>query len=455
VVQEEFKGETAPGQPSGEETSGFATSDSMPTSDSLLREFARIPAAAPRLLPELVKGTRLGRYIVVSTLGKGGMGVVYAAEDTKLARIIALKVLAADGEDRRGRFLREATSAAAIKHQNIATIYDYGEEDGRVFIAMELLRGESLDKRLRGPALTIAESVRIACEVARGLAIAHAKGIVHRDIKPANVMITDEKHVKLLDFGLAKFAERREDTPDAVPLDHFTTVEQSVIGTPGYMSPEQYKGERVDVRSDVFSFGVMLYEMVTGRRPFEGRSATEVNIAIVRDEPPPPSSVNANAPPEIDHIVMRCLQKVASARYADAGELLGELERPMSAAPRRKTPATNLGKRSLWAVVIAGSAVAGLSLAWWANGAGAPVESTLQARIAEPAHSSITPISFAPPAPPPTPAPTDSIREGFLATNATSAAAPAHAVGLPAASKVSVRAKPKPVASAPKLPTMD
>lgn len=332
------------------------------TSDALLREAARIPSPARReSLPELRKGELLGRYLIDSTLGKGGMGVVYKAEDTKLSRMIALKVLATDGKEQRGRFLREAKSAAAVEHNNIATIHDYGEDEGRVFIAMELVRGRSLDKMLGGARLSVSEATRVAREIARGLATAHTRGIVHRDIKPGNVMISDEGDVKLLDFGLAKRADRDEDAPLVPAHEHFTTAERSVIGTPGYMSPEQVKGERVDARTDVFSFGVMLYEMLTGRRPFGGRSAAEVNIAIVRDEPAPPSRVNPSTPPAIERLVMRCLRKDPSERYADAVQILRELESDQSVAPHLAAPSVGtkpLGSASrgglLWALVFIG-----------------------------------------------------------------------------------------------------
>ena len=301
-------------------------------------------------------GDVLGRYTILSVLGRGGMGVVYAAEDRTLGRQVALKVLpASDDEEMRGRFLREARAAAAFTHPGIAVLHDVGEIDGRVFIAMELVRGQTLREVLdarpgspEGRAFPIAEALRIAREIARGLATAHARGIIHRDLKPDNVMIAEEGQVKLLDFGIAKQSDVAGTdfgagvgrvTMGGTPMPRVTmagggasipagaaaaapgmlTEDGCILGTPGYMSPEQAKGRPVDTRTDVFSFGVMLYELCTGARPFTGQTPVELCIALERAEPRPPSELNADVPPEVERVILRCLRKAPEDRYADAG----------------------------------------------------------------------------------------------------------------------------------------
>jgi serine/threonine protein kinase len=287
----------------------------------------------------------VGRYRIVRLLGKGGMGRVYEARDEDLRRSVALKLLpptVGNNEERRQRFLREARSAAAVTHPNVAVVYDIGESEGRVYIAMELIEGENLRERLGQGPLDLTTAKELAAQVARGLAAAHDKRIVHRDLKPENVMITPSGAVKLLDFGLAKSGfERASEAADAAHADTVTLVtsdEGRILGTPQYMSPEQALGEPLDVRSDVFSLGILLYEMLSGTRPFEGASTGPVLVAIARD-PVPPLRLRA---PEVDEateqIVLRCLAKAPAERYANAGEvqraLSGEdLPRPSTATP--------------------------------------------------------------------------------------------------------------------------
>jgi eukaryotic-like serine/threonine-protein kinase len=275
-------------------------------------------------------GQSLAHFRIVEKLGEGGMGVVYRATDEKLRRSVALKVLPdsfAQDEDRRRRFLREARSAAAVTHANIATVHEVGEADGHVFIAMELVEGETLRARLEN-GLSVAESVRIAKEIARGLARAHEKGIVHRDLKPENVMLTRHDEVKILDFGLAKAREERVPTASALEnadTETNLTREGKLLGTPGYMSPEQARGQEVDARTDVFAFGVVLYEMLTGERPFVGGTTQDVLTAVMRDAPKRASEKNPLVPPEIDRVVERCLEKLRDARYANGQELVDAL----------------------------------------------------------------------------------------------------------------------------------
>jgi eukaryotic-like serine/threonine-protein kinase len=328
------------------------------TDDPFLAEVARIPARAgvPPSDPPLRPGDAVGRFVVVSELGRGGMGVVYAAEDRTLGRTVALKVLLPTEDDRRRRrFLREARAAAAISHPGIAVVYEISEIDGRVVIAMELVRGRTLRARLAEGVLPVAEAARVGRAIASALGRAHERGVVHRDLKPENVMIGDDGQIKLLDFGLAKpIVEGGAELGTATTA----TEDGRLVGTPSYMSPEQAKSRPVDARSDVFSFGVMLYEMLTGRRPFAGPTVIELFIALDRDEPAPPSQVNPRVPAAIERVVLRCLQKDPAARYADGGALLADLDR--AASPR----SSRFGR-------IAAAAIAVLAIA--AAGAGALV----------------------------------------------------------------------------------
>ena len=306
------------------------------TPDAFLAEVARIPGRGSQPAdPPLEPGQAVGHFVIRRELGRGGMGVVYEADDTTLGRLVALKVLPrADDEGRRKRFLREARAAALVSHPGIAVIYEIGEVAGRVYIAMELVRGETLRARLRGGGLAIEEAWSLAREIARALSRAHERGVVHRDLKPENVMIDEHGQIKLLDFGLAKPI-----AADDLELGTATTATEHgrVLGTPTYMSPEQAKGREVEAPSDVFSFGVMLYEMLTGQRPFSGRTVVELFIALDRDEPTPPSRRNTRVPAELERVVLRCLRKDPAARYADAGALLRDLE-PPAAGPRPTFP---------------------------------------------------------------------------------------------------------------------
>jgi tetratricopeptide (TPR) repeat protein len=279
-------------------------------------------------------GQTLGRYRIEEKLGEGGMGVVFKATDEKLRRTVALKVLA-DGvvndPDRRRRFLREARLAASLTHANIATVHDVGEtDDGHIYIAMELVTGQSLRRKLEAGALAPSTAVRIAKDLTRALIKAHKVGIVHRDLKPDNIMVSEELEVKVLDFGLAKPVAQAIEHEAPRELASLVTEDGRVVGTPGYMPPEQAAGRAVDARTDIFAVGVVLYEMATGVRPFRGDSAMDVLIATARDEPARPSSVASvlatafgNA---LDRVILRCLEKNADARYADATELMEALE---------------------------------------------------------------------------------------------------------------------------------
>jgi predicted Ser/Thr protein kinase len=310
-----------------------------------MREPTRSEGEQPPLRDEDLVGATLGRFRVLSLLGRGGMGVVYCAEDDALRRRVALKVLPSalvgDGE-RRARFLREARAAAATTHPTIATVYDVGEDGGRVFVAMELVAGKTLRELLQGAPLPIAEVARVGAEIARGLAKAHAAGVIHRDLKPENVMVSAEGQVKILDFGLAKLDEGvgpiAVDAPTEAP---FATEEGRILGTPSYMSPEQIQGGAVDERTDQFSLGVVLYELASGRRPFSGASNVEVFIAVSRDEPAPMSTLRPDVPAALEAIVARCLRKDRAARWASAAELAEALARVASGSQDERAHAVS------------------------------------------------------------------------------------------------------------------
>jgi serine/threonine protein kinase len=257
------------------------------------------------------------------------MGEVYRAKDTRLARDVAIKVLPAElsgDADRRARFEQEARSASALNHPNIVTLYDIGYHDGAVYIAMEIVEGRSLRELLTGELLPARKLLDIAVQMAEGLAKAHAAGIVHRDLKPENVMVSKDGFVKILDFGLAKLVqEPASDVSNLPTMAEPATRPGTVLGTVGYMSPEQASGQSVDFRSDQFSFGSILYEMATGKRAFQKATGVETMSAIIRDEPEPVARVNPRAPAPLRWIVERCLAKDPEERYASTRDLARDL----------------------------------------------------------------------------------------------------------------------------------
>jgi len=277
--------------------------------------------------------TSISRYRILEKLGAGGMGEVFLAEDTKLGRKVALKLLDQEltkNRDRLNRFDQEAYAASALNHPNILTIYEMGDEGGRHFIATEFIDGITLRKRLGGLPMDLAEVLDVAIQVAGALEDAHAAGIVHRDIKPENIMIRRNGHVKVLDFGLAKLTERREteetDT-EAVTRALVQTDAGVVLGTSQYMSPEQARGKPIDARTDIWSLGVVLYEMTSGRAPFIGDTKTDVIIAIARTEPAPLARFAPNAPAELEWIIMKALRKDIDERYQTVKELESDLKK--------------------------------------------------------------------------------------------------------------------------------
>ena len=277
----------------------------------------------------IVPGTRLGRYEIRSQIGAGGMGEVYLAEDTQLHRKVALKILpteVASNRDRMRRFNQEATSAAALNHPNIAHIYEIGEAEGQHFIAMEYIEGLPLSAKLNGSPLAVNEIVQLSIQLADALDAAHAKGITHRDIKPANILINTRGEAKLLDFGLAKVSRSAEQEASGDATTQLKTAQGVVMGTVMYMSPEQALGQVVDQRSDIFSLGAALYEMATGRSPFNGSTTTEIIDRIVHAQPEAVSRFNYNVSTELERIIRKCLEKDKGRRYQTARELLVDLE---------------------------------------------------------------------------------------------------------------------------------
>jgi tRNA A-37 threonylcarbamoyl transferase component Bud32 len=277
-------------------------------------------------------GQSVKHYEIEALIGKGGMGVVYRAKDTRLGRLVALKMLPPEltrDEERKERFLREARTASAVTHPAIAQIYDVDEGPDGLFIAMELVQGKTVKALIQGRELDVLGSLEIASQVASGLQKAHEAGIVHRDIKPENLIVTPDGHAKILDFGLAKLLESaKEKTPDAI--SHMETLAKTqagfVLGTLRYMSPEQARGQAVDNRSDIFSLGIVLYEMVTGQLPFSGASALDTLHAIAFEETRPMTALRANLPPSLQRVVTRCLRKRPTDRYPEAKELASDLK---------------------------------------------------------------------------------------------------------------------------------
>jgi predicted Ser/Thr protein kinase len=282
-------------------------------------------------------GTTLKHYRVETQLGKGGMGVVYRARDTRLDRLVALKMITPGlvaNPERRSRLLLEARSAAAISHPAIAQVYDIDEVDGNLFIAMEYVDGRTVSKLIADGELDLLGAIEIALQMAEGLAKAHDAGILHRDIKSDNIMVTRDGHAKLLDFGLAKLVEPVAEEP-AAPADPDRTLTRgrrhtmpgAVMGTLSYMSPEQARGKELDRRSDIFSLGIVLYEMVTAELPFKGETPLDTMHAIAYEEARPVTIVRRSLTPELHRIVFRCLRKNPDDRYPDAHALAADLRR--------------------------------------------------------------------------------------------------------------------------------
>jgi eukaryotic-like serine/threonine-protein kinase len=309
---------------------GFWASRRMPRTNRLLEEPALKVAAkeSVRAKPRSLVGKQVGSYQILSLLASGGMGVVYKARDSRLKRFAAIKVLPADqmsDPKRRRRFIQEARAASALNHPNIITIHDIGRDADTDFIVMEYVSGKTLGQRIPNKGMRLDETLKIAISMADALAKAHSAGIIHRDLKPTNVMVTDDGLVKVLDFGLAKLTEV-ESEEGGTRTTQLQTEEGTIVGTISYMSPEQAKGKKVDARSDIFSFGAVLYEMVTGQKAFPGESKMSTLMAVLKQEPKPLSQLVPGTPPDLEKIINRCLRKDAGHRFQHMDDVKVELE---------------------------------------------------------------------------------------------------------------------------------
>jgi eukaryotic-like serine/threonine-protein kinase len=277
----------------------------------------------------LAPGTKLGPYEIVSLLGAGGMGEVYRARDSRLKREVAVKVLPQAlslDSDRLRRFEQEALATAALNHPNILAVFDIGTHEGSPYVVSELLEGETLRERLRGGSIAVRKTLDYALQIAHGLAAAHEKGIIHRDLKPENLFITKDGRVKILDFGLAKLTQPEGGSHTSLPTLTHATEAGAVMGTAGYMSPEQVRGTSVDPRSDIFSFGAIFYEMLSGKRAFHRDTAADTMSAILKEDPPDFSETNRNVSPALERIVQHCLEKNPESRFHSASDVAFDLE---------------------------------------------------------------------------------------------------------------------------------
>jgi eukaryotic-like serine/threonine-protein kinase len=340
----------------------------LSASDQAASSFLQSPPVLPATL---TPGTKLGDYEIISQIGSGGMGVVYRARDLRLGRDVAIKVLPAhlsSDTDRLRRFEQEAQSAAALNHPNILAVYQLGTYEGAPYLVSELLEGETLREELKHGALPQQRAMDFGELMADGLSAAHERGIIHRDLKPDNLFVTKDGRVKILDFGLAKLTETEKESEDTVATLGLQTHQGMIAGTIGYMSPEQVRGEKLDVRSDLFSYGVVLYEIVTGKRPFEGDTSGVTFEAILNRIPTPPARLNPDLLPKLEEVIHKCLEKDRNLRYQHASDIRTDLHRLKRDSESGKIAATMaavplIRNRHLWRIVGVALVLIG-ALAW-------------------------------------------------------------------------------------------
>lgn len=327
--------------------------------ESLLEFLEPVPSQVPDT--PVPSGEQIGPYTILEFLRAGGMGEVYKARDTRLDRNVAIKFLPsilADDAAALDRFRREARAASSLNHSRICTIHDIGDYHGRPFFVMELLEGQSLNEYMSGKPVPVPELVDLAVQTCDALRAAHAKGIIHRDIKPANVFLTTSRQIKVLDFGLAKLVEESHSAATTVTMTEAQIIAASamrtrigrLVGTPAYLSPEQARGEEVDARTDIFSLGLVLYEMATGHPTFRGQTSGELINAILHETPLKPSTLNPALPSSLEKIILKALGKTRSARYQSVSELQDDLNEFQKAKQRRRAWMT-------WAAVAAATLV--------------------------------------------------------------------------------------------------
>jgi serine/threonine protein kinase len=350
--------------------------ESLLSSDESARSsFLQSPPTPPAAL---IKGTKLGDYEIVSLVGSGGMGEVYRARDTKLKREVAIKVLPAywsRDPDRLQRFELEARAAAALNHPNITSIFHVGQHDGSPYIVTELLQGETLRERLRTGPLRLREALDFGVEIARGLGAAHDAGVIHRDLKPENTFVTKDGRIKILDFGLAKLQVPKSAKPEDPTVIPRQTNPGQVLGTVGYMSPEQVRGHSTDARSDIFAAGAVLYEMLTGKPAFRKATSAETISAILNEDPTPVSQLAPSLPPALQRIINRCLAKSPDQRFQHASDVAFALEAlsDSSSATSHDVQETKSSKKWIWTALSTAALAIAAAVIWWNRPPAVPV----------------------------------------------------------------------------------